>query len=33
MIRKLFYFPKNQRRGIFVFMLIVIFIVILTYLL
>ena len=25
MIRKLFYVPKNQRRGIFVFMLIVIF--------
>ena len=33
MIRKLFYFPKNQRRGILVFMLIIIIIVILTYLL
>ena len=32
MIRKLFYFSKNQRRGIFVFMLIIIFIIILTYL-
>ena len=31
MIRKLFYMPKNQRRGIFVFIIIIIFAVILTY--
>ena len=31
MIRKLLYFPKNQRRGIFVFVFIIILIVILTY--